>query len=88
MDSPHWGGLSGPTPQEAKSWGKVKEADINNVVVYSCASLTFPILCQYVEESCKKKKLKELNLKRREFTDELIKTSRQMEEIKKQYESA
>jgi deoxyhypusine synthase len=47
-DSPHWGGLSGATPQEAKSWGKVKEALINNVVVYSDASITFPILCQYV----------------------------------------
>ena len=88
IDSPQWGGLSGATPQEAKSWGKVKEADINNVVVYSCASLTFPILCQYVEESCKKKKAKELYVKKKEFTDELIKTGRQMEKIKKLYESA
>lgn len=47
-DSPHWGGLSGATPQEAKSWGKIKDATRNNVVVYSCASITFPILCQYV----------------------------------------
>ena len=47
-DSPHWGGLSGATPQEAKSWGKVKDAQINNAVVYSCASITFPLLCQYV----------------------------------------
>ena len=51
MDSPQWGGLSGATPQEARSWGKVKEADIDNVGVYSCASLTFAIPCQYVEES-------------------------------------
>jgi deoxyhypusine synthase len=88
MDSPHWGGLSGATPQEARSWGKVKEADRNSVVVYSCASLTFPILCQYVEERCEQKRLKELYLKKKEFTDELIKTSRNMEEIKKQYECA
>ena len=47
-DSPHWGGLSGATPQEAKSWGKIKDATRDNVVVYSCASITFPILCQYV----------------------------------------
>lgn len=47
-DAPHWGGLSGATPQEARSWGKIKDATVNNVVVYSCASLTFPLLAQYV----------------------------------------
>ncbi len=47
-DSPHWGGLSGATPAEARSWGKVKDAYRNNVVVYSCASLTFPLIAQYV----------------------------------------
>ena len=48
VDSPHWGGLSGATPAEARSWGKVKDAYENNVVVYSCASLTFPLIAQYV----------------------------------------
>ncbi|HVP11524.1 MAG TPA: deoxyhypusine synthase [Phycisphaerae bacterium] len=47
-DAPHWGGLSGATPSEAKSWGKVKDATKNNVVVYSCASVTLPLLAQYV----------------------------------------
>jgi deoxyhypusine synthase len=47
-DAPHWGGLSGATPSEAKSWGKLKDAMRDNVVVYSCASLTFPLLAQYV----------------------------------------
>ncbi|UCE59323.1 MAG: deoxyhypusine synthase family protein, partial [Phycisphaerales bacterium] len=47
-DSPHWGGLSGATPSEARSWGKVKDAHRNNVVVYSCASITFPLIAQYV----------------------------------------
>ncbi|MBU0719210.1 MAG: deoxyhypusine synthase family protein, partial [Planctomycetes bacterium] len=47
-DAPHWGGLSGATPSEAKSWGKVRDAHRNNVVVYSCASLTFPLIAQYV----------------------------------------
>lgn len=47
-DAPHYGGLSGATPSEAKSWGKVKDATKNNVVVYSCASITFPLLAQYV----------------------------------------
>jgi deoxyhypusine synthase len=47
-DAPHWGGLSGATPSEARSWGKVRDAFENNVVVYSCASLTMPLLAQYV----------------------------------------
>ncbi len=46
-DAPHWGGLSGATPGEARSWGKLKDAYRNNVVVYSCASLTFPLIAQY-----------------------------------------
>lgn len=49
-DSPHWGGLSGATPQEARSWGKIRDAGQDNVVVYSCASLTFPLLAQYLME--------------------------------------
>ena len=48
VDAPYWGGLSGATPSEARSWGKIKDANRNNVVVYSCASLTLPLLAQYV----------------------------------------
>jgi deoxyhypusine synthase len=48
VDSPQWGGLSGATPQEAKSWGKIRDARVNNVVVYSCASITLPLMAQYV----------------------------------------
>ncbi len=59
-DSPHWGGLSGATPQEAKSWGKIKDARRNNVVVYSCASITYPLLCQYMSIRKKGKARKEL----------------------------
>lgn len=59
-DMPHWGGLSGAPPSEAKSWGKLKNEDINHVVVYSCASITFPILCQYVLQRNKPRPLKRL----------------------------
>lgn len=59
-DAPHWGGLSGATPSEAKSWGKVKDALVNNVVVYSCASLTFPLLAQYALIRNRPRKLKRL----------------------------
>ncbi len=46
-DSPQWGGLSGATHSEARSWGKIRDASKDNVVVYSCASLTFPLIAQY-----------------------------------------
>ncbi len=54
-DSPQWGGLSGATPSEARSWGKLKDAHKNNVVVYSCASLTFPLVAQYALVRAKKR---------------------------------
>jgi deoxyhypusine synthase len=60
-DSPHWGGLSGATPQEAVSWGKVKPGQLkNNIVVYSCATVTAPILFSYVISRCKARKPKRL----------------------------
>ncbi|MBE7507359.1 MAG: deoxyhypusine synthase [Planctomycetia bacterium] len=59
-DSPHWGGLSGATPSEARSWGKIADANLNNVVVYSCASLTLPLLAQYVLIRNKPRALKKL----------------------------
>jgi deoxyhypusine synthase len=46
-DAPHWGGLSGATIAEAKSWGKIQDFR-NSVIVYSCASLTLPLLAQYL----------------------------------------
>ncbi|MCH7873171.1 MAG: deoxyhypusine synthase family protein, partial [Planctomycetes bacterium] len=62
-DSPHCGGLSGATPQEARSWGKIKDANLNNVVVYSCSSIAFPLIAQYALVKNKKRKLKRLQPK-------------------------
>ncbi|MFH1447796.1 MAG: deoxyhypusine synthase [Candidatus Micrarchaeota archaeon] len=70
-DSPQWGGLSGATPQEAKSWGKVKDPKRNSVVVYSCASITYPLLCQYLLLKSKARERKELYKKRDEMVDVL-----------------
>lgn len=48
-DAPQWGGLSGATPTEAISWGKIRSEEIkNHVVVYSDATIAFPILSGYV----------------------------------------
>ncbi|MBI4860273.1 MAG: deoxyhypusine synthase family protein, partial [Candidatus Riflebacteria bacterium] len=39
-DSPQWGGLSGATPMEAVTWGKINpESQSNTVVVYSDATI-------------------------------------------------
>ncbi len=68
-DSPHWGGLSGATPSEARSWGKLKDARQNNVVVYSCASLTFPLIAQYALVKAAKRKQRRLFTRIGEMTD-------------------
>ena len=73
-DSPHWGGLSGATPQEAKSWGKIKDPEKNSAVVYSCASITFPLLCQATLMQNKKKPPKGIYTKRQALTEDLKKS--------------
>ena len=58
-DAPHWGGLSGATPTEAISWGKIrKEEGKNHVVVYSDATIAMPILAGYVLSGKKPRKKK------------------------------
>lgn len=71
VDSPQWGGLSGATPSEARSWGKVKDAMVNNVVVYSCASLTLPLLAQYALARCKPRPHRRLYAQRDRLVQEL-----------------
>ncbi|MFC1890539.1 deoxyhypusine synthase [Thermodesulfobacteriota bacterium] len=52
-DAPHWGGLSGATPNEAISWGKVKADEVDNhVVVYSDATIAAPILAANALDRC------------------------------------
>ena len=82
-DSPQWGGLSGATPQEAKSWGKVRDANINNVVVYSCASITFPILCQYVLAVNKPRQQRRLYSQLAELTKQLSDAAKSNPELLK-----
>ena len=69
---PDTGGLSGATPQEAKSWGKVKEAMKNNVVVYCDSSIAAPILLAYALSMRGPRKLKRLLKKKGKYTEELI----------------
>jgi deoxyhypusine synthase len=60
-DSPQWGGLSGATPSEAISWGKVQANMLRNqVVVYSDSTIAAPIVFAYALATRKKRKPKRL----------------------------
>ena len=48
QDAPHWGGLSGATPSEAVSWGKIKPEMLEDtVVVYADTTVAFPLIAAY-----------------------------------------
>jgi deoxyhypusine synthase len=49
-DSPQWGGLSGATLNEAKSWCKLKK-DAKEVTVYCDASIALPLMYAYLLDS-------------------------------------
>jgi deoxyhypusine synthase len=85
VDGPQWGGLSGATPSEAKSWGKVRDAHKNNVVVYSCASLTFPLIAQYVLCRVKPRPQRRLLTRIGGLVEELRVAAAANPEIKKQF---
>lgn len=77
MDSPQWGGLSGATPQEAVSWGKINPNELSNtVVVYADTTIAAPILFAYAAEKAKPRKQKNLYLKRQELMNGLTKEAK------------
>jgi len=51
-DAPHWGGLSGCTFDEAKSWGKIKK-DAKMVTVYCDSSIALPLIATAVVQRYK-----------------------------------
>ncbi|MEM4311595.1 MAG: deoxyhypusine synthase [Nitrososphaerales archaeon] len=73
IDTPHYGGLSGATPSEAVTWGKVNPEEGDNwVVVYSDASIVAPIIFSYALEVGLKRDLKRFYSKRKEILEELL----------------
>ena len=49
-----WGGLSGATPAEAVSWGKVNPGVLPDTVVAYCDStIAFPLFCEYAVGSAR-----------------------------------
>jgi len=60
-DSPQWGGLSGATPSEAISWGKVQANMLHNhVVLYSDSTIGAPIVFSNALSTRKKRPPKRL----------------------------
>jgi deoxyhypusine synthase len=68
-----WGGLSGATPSEAVSWGKVNPGVLPDTVVAYCDStIAFPLLCEYAVGSDRnRRQRKELVHRRTELVADL-----------------
>ena len=87
-----WGGLSGATPAEAVSWGKVNPGVLPDTVVAYCDStIAFPLFCEYaVGSEHNRRNRKELVHRRDELVGDLLRQalesreSRTAESIKSQ----
>lgn len=90
---PDTGGLSGATPHEAVSWGKVDPNMLPDAIVcYLDSTVALPIITHYALSKRKPRKLKRLYEKREELFEKLIreyfahnpvKTAGNIDEIKK-----
>src|SRR5579864_9430385 len=71
-DAPHWGGLSGATPSEAVSWGKIKPDQLKStVVIYGDSTIALPLLTAYAVSKASPRPRKELYARREELLKEL-----------------
>jgi len=69
---PDTGGLSGATPNEAVSWGKLDPDNISDsVVCYTDASIALPLISHYGLSKHKKRPLKRLYSKREQMVEKL-----------------
>lgn len=73
-----WGGLSGATPSEAVSWGKVNPGVLPDTVVAYCDStIAFPLFCEYAVGSPNgRRPRKELLHKREALVADLLRQAR------------
>ncbi|MDX2231679.1 MAG: deoxyhypusine synthase [Leptolyngbyaceae cyanobacterium bins.349] len=69
---PDTGGLSGATPNEAVSWGKVDPEELpNTIVCYTDSTIALPIMTAYVINQCEPRPLKRLYDRREEMVAKL-----------------
>jgi deoxyhypusine synthase len=78
-----WGGLSGATPAEAVSWGKVNPGVLPDTVVAYCDStIAFPLFCEYAIGSKNgRRERKELVHKRETLMNELKRQAAQARKV-------
>lgn len=74
-----WGGLSGATPSEAVSWGKVNPGVLPDTVVAYCDStIAFPLFCEYAVGSTHNRRPRRELLRQREtLVADLLKQARE-----------
>jgi deoxyhypusine synthase len=71
-DAPHWGGLSGATPSEAVSWGKIKPDQLHDtVVIYGDSTLALPLMTAYAVSKAKPRPRRELFARREALLNDL-----------------
>jgi deoxyhypusine synthase len=69
---PDTGGLSGATPSEAVSWGKIDPEELpSTIVCYTDSTIALPILTAYVINQCPPRSLKRLYDRREELLERL-----------------
>ncbi|MEB3830579.1 homospermidine biosynthesis protein [Phormidium sp. CCY1219] len=69
---PDTGGLSGATPSEAVSWGKVDPHELpSTIVCYTDSTIALPIIAAYVMNQCPARPLKRLYDRRQEMLTKL-----------------
>jgi deoxyhypusine synthase len=74
-----WGGLSGATPSEAVSWGKVNPGVLPDTVVAYCdATVAFPLFCEYAVGSERGQRPRKNLLARRDaMVNDLLRQARE-----------
>ncbi len=85
---PDTGGLSGATPTEAASWGKIDPTKLDETVTaYLDVTVALPIMAAYIIQNTKPKKHKRLYDRGQELHKKLIKSylenNREVEQLKK-----
>ena len=69
---PDTGGLSGATPAEAVSWGKIDPDKLpDTVVCYVDSTIALPLIASYVQARCKPRKPRRLFKRLPEMVEEL-----------------
>jgi len=72
-----WGGLSGATPSEAVSWGKVNPGVLPDTVVSYCDStIAFPLFCEYAVTGDTRRPRRELVHQRDQLVAELLRRAK------------